>query len=63
MTLDFCSTGFRPATREERISKCRAMAEEAVMLAYWGYDESREDYLFVAKHWTEFADEIERSGL
>ena len=63
MSLDFSSADFHPATREERISKCRAMAEEAVMLAYWGIDESRDGYLLVATHWTEFAEEIERAGL
>jgi hypothetical protein len=63
MALDFSSADFCPATREERISRCRAMAEEAVMLAYWGSGESRDGYLLVAKHWTEFADAIERAGL
>ena len=63
MSLDFSSADFRPTTRQERISKCRAMAEEAVMLAHWGSDETREDYLLVAKHWTAFADGIGRAGL
>jgi len=62
MSLDFSSANFCPATPEERISKCRAMAEEAVMLAYWGSDEKREEFLLAAKLWTEFADEIERGG-
>jgi len=63
MSLDFSSIDFCPATRGERISKCRAMAEEAMMLAFWGSGETHEGYLLLAKHWTEFADEIERAGL
>jgi hypothetical protein len=33
MILDFSSIDFHPATADERIRKCRAMAEEAMMLA------------------------------
>jgi hypothetical protein len=62
MSLDFSSADFCPATREERISKCRAMAEEAVMKAYWGIDECREGYRLLARHWTGFADEMERAA-
>jgi hypothetical protein len=61
MQLDFSSIGFRPASQEEWISKCRAMAEEAMMLAYGGDCETRADYLLLARHWTEFADEIVRA--
>jgi hypothetical protein len=61
MQLDFSSIDFRPASQEERISKCRAMAEEAMMLAYGGDCETRADYLLLARHWTEFADEIVRA--
>jgi len=55
MNLDFSSTGFRPVTMEERISKYRAMAEEAMMLAYGGDYETREEYLILANQWTELA--------
>ncbi len=60
ISLDFSSADFQPVTREERISKCRAMAEEAIMLAFWGSREARERYLLLAKRWAEFADEMER---
>jgi hypothetical protein len=63
MSLDFSSADFRPVTPKERISKYRAMAEEAVMMAYLGNCETREDYLLLAKRWTEFADEIKRANL
>jgi len=37
MGLDFSSADFQPITSEEPLSKCRAMAEEAMMLAFfWG---------------------------
>ena len=49
MSLDFSSADFRPVTPKERISKYRAMAEEAVMMAYLGNCETREDYLLLAK--------------
>ena len=61
MRLDFSSIGFRPTSQEEWISKCRAMAEEAVMLAYGGDCETQAGYLLLATHWTEFADEIVRA--
>lgn len=58
MILDFSSIDFHPATPDERRSKCRAMAEEAMMLASGGL-EVRDAYLLLAKRWTELADEIE----
>ena len=62
MRLDFTSADFRPATREERISKCRAMAEEATMAAFGESRDAREGYLLLSKHWTELADALERVG-
>ena len=59
MILDFSSIDYHGATRAERISKCRAMAEEAQMLAS-GQSETRESFRLVASRWRELADQIER---
>ncbi len=57
--MDFSSIDFRAVTTEERISKCRAMAEESQMLANWGSGETQQRYLLLAKYWAEFAEELE----
>jgi hypothetical protein len=57
MSFEFSSYDYRPTTRDGRISKCRAMAEEATMMAYWGgKPETREAYLLMASMWTDLAD-------
>ena len=61
MISDFSSIDFHPATLEERVSKCRAMAEEATMLAYGREYETQEAYLRLAKQWREFASDIARA--
>ena len=60
MNLDFSSVNFRPVTMEERISKCRAIAEESRMLANCGSGETQQSYLLLAKCWTKRAEELER---
>jgi hypothetical protein len=60
MSLDFSSADFHPVTPEQRLSK--SMAEEAMMLAFWGNREVRESYRLLAKCWTEFADFLESRG-
>jgi hypothetical protein len=60
MSLDFSSATYHPDSRAERISKCRAMAEEAKMLSSLGDDDVRERFLLAAKCWSELADELER---
>ena len=63
MSLDFSSADFDPVTPEERLSKYRSMAEEAMMLAFLGGDrEVREAYLRMAKCWTELADDLQSRG-
>ena len=63
MILDFSSADFHPVTPEERLSKYRAMAEEAMMLAFLGGNrEVREGYVRVAKCWTALADDLQSRG-
>jgi hypothetical protein len=63
MGLDFSSADFHPVTPEERLSKYRAMAEEAMMLAFLGEDrEVREAYSRIAKCWTGLADDLQARG-
>ena len=62
MSLDFSSADFHPTTPEERLSKYRAMAEENMMMAFWGNSELRESYLLLAKRWTELADDLQSRG-
>jgi len=59
--LDYSSADFNALSRENRIIKCRQMAEEATRLAANGSDK-REDYLSLAARWTALADEMESSG-
>ena len=58
MNLDFSSIDFRPVTAEERISKCRAMAEECQMQANGRDGEMRQRYLLLAKYWAGCAEEL-----
>ena len=63
MGLDFSSADFHPVTLEERLSKYRAMAEEAMMLSFLGEDRKvREGYSRIAKWWTELADDLQSRG-
>lgn len=49
--LDYGSADFDALSRENRIVKCRQMAEEATRLAANGSD-CREDYLSLAARWS-----------
>ena len=63
MRFEFSSAEFRPVASNERISKCRAMAEGAEMLAYSGASETQEGSLLLARQWRDLAAEIARAHL
>ena len=55
--LDYSSVDFNAINREDRVIKCRQMAEEATRLA--NGSDKREDYLSLAARWSALADEME----
>jgi hypothetical protein len=61
MSLDFSSADYRPGSRKDQISKCRAMAEEAMMLSCLDSPDLRDRFLLLARSWSEFADQLERA--
>jgi len=56
----FEASTFLRLSLEERVAKCREMAQEARRLAEHADEEHREDYLDLARRWCELADEMER---
>ena len=44
---------------EERIRRCRLMAEEAMTLAATDRTSSRQHYVDLAKQWTDLADDMQ----
>ena len=47
---------------EERVRRCRTMAEQSQMLAAQGPHELKERFLFLSGEWLKLAAELERFG-
>ena len=60
--LDFRGHEFLYLTIEDRIRQCRAFAEEAKHQAALADREMRGDYLNLAQHWLDLADELKRQA-
>ena len=59
LDLDYRSADFRGLGQEERIVRCREMADEAMRLASNASDEKRGEYLDLATRWVALAEEME----
>ena len=59
MSADFSPERFWALSAEERVQRCRQMALLADQLASNAGDGARADYLAIARHWRELADEME----
>jgi hypothetical protein len=59
-TMDFRADEFLALPVEGRIRKCRALAENARQVAASTDLSFRSDYMQLAYHWSELADEIEK---
>ena len=60
--MDFHADQFVRMPIEDRICQCRALAAEAKHLAAVAERDLRGDYLDLAQHWSELADELQRQA-
>ena len=59
LDLDYRSADFRGLSQDDRIVRCREMANEAMRLASNASDEKRGEYLDLATRWITLAEEME----
>ena len=59
---DFRGDEFLRLTTEDRIRQCRALAEDARHQASLAAPDLRGDYLDLAQHWLDVADELQRQA-
>jgi hypothetical protein len=59
-TIDFCADEFLMLSVDGRIRMCRALAENAREVAASTVPSLRSDYMQLAHHWSELADEMEK---
>ena len=57
--MDFRGDEFVRLTTEDRIRQCRAFAEEAKYQASVADRDLRGDYIALAQHWSDLADELQ----
>jgi len=60
--MDFRGAEFLRLTTEDRIRQCRAFAEEASYQATLADREMRFEYIALAQHWSDLADELQRQA-
>jgi hypothetical protein len=58
--MDFRGDEFIRLTTEDRIRQCRAFAEEARYQAAVADRDLRGDYIALAQHWSDLADELQK---
>jgi hypothetical protein len=59
---DFRGDEFVRMTTEDRVRQCRAFAEEARYQATIADREMRLEYIAVAQHWSDLADELAKQA-
>jgi hypothetical protein len=57
---DFRGDEFLRLTTEDRVRQCRAFAEEAKYQATLAERDMRLEYMAIAQHWSDLADELQR---
>ena len=62
MDYRFKADEWRLLSNEERVRRCRMMAEQSQMLAEQGPHELKERFLFLSGEWRKLAAELERFG-
>ena len=60
--MEFRGSEFLRQTVEDRIRQCRAFAEEARYQATVADREMRLEYIALAQHWTDLADELQKQA-
>ena len=60
--MDFRGDAFLRLTTEDRVRQCRAFAEEARYQATIADREMRFEYMAVAQHWSDLADELAKQA-
>jgi len=60
--MDFRGNEFLRLTSEDRVRQCRAFAEEARYQATIADREMRFEYMAVAQHWSDLADELAKQA-
>jgi hypothetical protein len=60
--MDFRGDEFVRMTTEDRVRQCRAFAEEARYQATIADREMRLEYIAVAQHWSDLADELAKQA-
>ena len=58
----FDATEWKNLRHEERVRRCRLLAEQAMELAKLATDGSKERYITIAKEWVKLAADIERAS-
>jgi hypothetical protein len=60
--MDFRGDEFVRLTTEDRIRQCRAFADEAKYQASLADRDLRGDYIALAQHWSDLAEELQRQA-
>ncbi len=60
---DFRGDEFMRMTTEDRIRQCRVLAEEAKYQATFADRDMRLEYIAIAQHWTDLADELQKQAI
>jgi hypothetical protein len=60
---DFRGDEFLRMTIEDRIRQCRALAEDARYQASLADRDTRLEYMSLAQHWSDLADELQKQAV
>ena len=60
--MDFRGDEFLRLSTEDRIRQCRAFAEDARYQATFADRDLRIEYIAVAQHWSDLADELQKQA-